>query len=298
MRFYIDEDVQRLIRGLTYAEALPENRVEVKRRDTPFFDWLYCRPFGSYLNIDSGGGDVLTFRFGAKEEGDFSGDYLIFNSSHTKVTTDDETYYRQAPDLGTVELNDAFINGTITGRVADQAARYGLNGLVNGEIIAQDDNGTYWIVIDQDETSNSAGWEPAPEHEYLDLDAELERTLNGAKTSTLTFTLRVWNDVNQGNEGVPTTAAPAYPLPGAMAIVRPDITALTGGTGASLDGIPTTLIVLATYPVFYFIRTAAGSGMQGWLLVSGTDAENAANGVVRPDDFNASTNAKVWKQVI
>lgn len=69
------------------------------------------------------------------------------------------------------------------------------------------------------------------------------------------------------------------------------ITGLTGGGATKLDGITTAdkSGLLATLYAF--------SELQDWLLVAGTDAENSANGIVRPDDYDGSTNAQVWKRV-
>jgi hypothetical protein len=50
--------------------------------------------------------------------------------------------------------------------------------------------------------------------DYVDLVGELEWSEDGAVSSTLNFTVRVHSDVNQGNEGVPKEANPAYPAPG------------------------------------------------------------------------------------
>ncbi len=43
--------------------------------------------------------------------------------------------------------------------------------------------------------------------------------------------------------------------------------------------------------------TAIGGALRSWQLQARTDAEDAANGLVRPDDYNASTNARVWTQI-
>jgi len=49
--------------------------------------------------------------------------------------------------------------------------------------------------------------------EYVDLMAELEWVINGVITSTVPFTVRVFNDVNKGTEGGVTSPNPAtYPI--------------------------------------------------------------------------------------
>jgi hypothetical protein len=71
-----------------------------------------------------------------------------------------------------------------------------------------------------------------------------------------------------------------------------EITALTGGGGTALDGVPTIgrdgLVVMCY----------VSGEMQTWRLFTGTDAENPSAGVVRPDDYHATSNQRVWKRVL
>jgi len=72
---------------------------------------------------------------------------------------------------------------------------------------------------------------------------------------------------------------------------RPDITGLTGGGSTNLDGVTTTGLSIGTIVLVY----DHSSGITRiYRLLSGTDAENSPL-VIRPDDFNAVSNAKVWK---
>lgn len=69
---------------------------------------------------------------------------------------------------------------------------------------------------------------------------------------------------------------------------------LVGGTPDSLDGESTVRVT----PEFSQIRFVVADGTTTiWQLNYGTDAENIPGGVVRPDDYNALTNAKVWKRL-
>jgi len=75
------------------------------------------------------------------------------------------------------------------------------------------------------------------------------------------------------------------------ALWYPGITGLTGGGATKLDGITTAgkASLLATLYL--------ASELQDWLLFTGTDAEDSAAGIVRPDDYAATTNEQVWKRV-
>lgn len=73
---------------------------------------------------------------------------------------------------------------------------------------------------------------------------------------------------------------------------RPLITSLTGGGATSLDGIVTAGVAVRELAMIY-----VASQLQYWLLLAGTAATDEAEGIVRPLDYNASTNAKNWIQV-
>ena len=72
------------------------------------------------------------------------------------------------------------------------------------------------------------------------------------------------------------------------------ITALTGGGSTALDGIATANGAQTAYTVV-MLSFGAPRASQLWQLVPGTDA--ATSGIVRPTDFDASTNPQVWKQI-
>jgi len=75
---------------------------------------------------------------------------------------------------------------------------------------------------------------------------------------------------------------------------RTDITGLTGGGAAALDGQTT---AGGTLPTGYTVLLSYGRVGQTWQLIAGTDAESVSTGVVRPDDYNASSNARIWVQL-
>lgn len=69
------------------------------------------------------------------------------------------------------------------------------------------------------------------------------------------------------------------------------ITSLTGGTSSDLDSVATVDI---TPKRAVFIYDGDNARYAVYVLEAGTDAESAPL-VIRPDDYNGSTNAKVWK---
>lgn len=70
---------------------------------------------------------------------------------------------------------------------------------------------------------------------YVDLEGELERSEDGIITSTLTFTVRVFNDINKGTEGVPQDANPAYPAPALLLQTRDMATATVEESSESVE---------------------------------------------------------------
>lgn len=75
---------------------------------------------------------------------------------------------------------------------------------------------------------------------------------------------------------------------------RLDITGLDGGTVTDLNYIAT-VDLDTNYTVLTGVTVGVNAPGKTWTLKAGTDANNPAGGVVRPLDFNATTNAKVWK---
>ena len=75
---------------------------------------------------------------------------------------------------------------------------------------------------------------------------------------------------------------------------RLDITILVGGTLTDLDFIPT-LNLSADYTVLTGVTVGATVPGKIWALKAGTDASDPAGGIVRPIDYAATTNEKIWK---
>ena len=74
---------------------------------------------------------------------------------------------------------------------------------------------------------------------------------------------------------------------------RFEVTALDGG-GTALDGIPTGTTALPTVPTDALVAIELSGALSFYQLVSGTDVQSLPD-VVRPNDYAASTNERVWK---
>lgn len=72
-------------------------------------------------------------------------------------------------------------------------------------------------------------------------------------------------------------------------ILYPGVTTLTGGGATRLDGQATTATAVGTKRAVY-----VSDKLYIYELVSGTDAENSPF-IIRPDDYNGTSNTKVWK---
>ncbi len=73
---------------------------------------------------------------------------------------------------------------------------------------------------------------------------------------------------------------------------QPTMVGLTGGGSTKLDGLVTT--TLSADITVALIDDGASNALRVYELVAGVDAE-ASPDIIRPDDFNSVTNAKVWK---
>ncbi|MCG3206309.1 MAG: hypothetical protein KCHDKBKB_03043 [Elusimicrobia bacterium] len=117
---------------------------------------------------------------------------------------------------------------------------------------------------------------------------QIETSLSGVVQSSQWIPVLVQSDVARGTDGA--VISTTQPVPSAPLYYKA-ITALTGGGATALDGIPTvgkSLILVVLY---------VADELQWWRLFAGTTAEDSANGIVRPDDYNATTNAQIWKRV-
>lgn len=103
------------------------------------------------------------------------------------------------------------------------------------------------------------------------------------------------HDIIFGDEATPVSSAePDEYLLKAQGIVwLPDVTGLVGGTGSDLDSIPTTTLDLG-YSVAMVDEGASPPALRFYRLEESDDATSAPE-IIRPDDFEATTNERVWR---
>ena len=106
-------------------------------------------------------------------------------------------------------------------------------------------------------------------------------------TKSLTFSVRIDNTPNNGDETDPEATTP-YPAPAAVPRFLSAITQRTGGTGASLDAVATAALPVGI--LLSFVEVATGK-LVFFELASGAAAGGDANQVA-PLDYDATTNAK------
>jgi len=103
--------------------------------------------------------------------------------------------------------------------------------------------------------------------------------------------------INEGSFDIAALSGITYleiPNLNAAIIQRVDIVGLTGGTSTDLDSIATVDLSIG-YTLFTGVQIGANVPGKQWTLTSGNEAENPAGGIVRPDDYNETTNAKYWQ---
>jgi hypothetical protein len=124
------------------------------------------------------------------------------------------------------------------------------------------------------------------ETRFVDLFFWLEWRLSGDPVGqyrrSLPFTVRVWRSDDVGL----ATTSPSYFLQ-----TKP----FTGGTAVALDSVATAGLAVDTWIARVIILNGDGTRTSSeWELVAGNDGEDVAGGIVRPDDYAAATNEKVW----
>lgn len=126
--------------------------------------------------------------------------------------------------------------------------------------------------------------------ENSNLTMEIEATATGTSTQTYIQTASIAPDI------ITAATQPTPPLTtfnAGFMRVETGVTGLTGGGSGNLDGLIT---ANGTYPTGIVVFLLIGGVPQIWQLTSGTTAEDAANGVVRPDDYATTSNEKIWLQ--
>jgi hypothetical protein len=117
----------------------------------------------------------------------------------------------------------------------------------------------------------------------------------GSLTYSDTFPLRLKNNVGRSDDGTPTAVANPGAWLQANGIRNPGYwTAYTGGAETNVDYIVTASGATATGSC---VATAILGDFAVWQLQAGTAAENTAGGIIRPDDYNSTTNARVWVRI-
>jgi hypothetical protein len=113
-------------------------------------------------------------------------------------------------------------------------------------------------------------------------------------SSVLPVQYQINHDLIYGDEATPTNAEDPdeYLLKAAGIEYFPTVTSKIGGTSADLDAVPTVLIDAGKMIAFSDLD-GAEPVLRVYKLTAGTEAE-ASPVVIRPDDYNASTNAKYW----
>jgi hypothetical protein len=98
--------------------------------------------------------------------------------------------------------------------------------------------------------------------------------------------LTILNNGYRGTEG--------FAFPTANGVFSPFLcSAYEGGDADNLNAIATRLM-----PIGRVIALVIDGVLQFWQLTTGTAATDTAGGILRPLDFNADTNAKLWIQVL
>lgn len=119
----------------------------------------------------------------------------------------------------------------------------------------------------------------------------------GWLSSILPITATIYNDVLLGDESSPINATDPdeYLLKQDGIQWLPTVTSKIGGTAADLDAIATVGVDVGKR-VQFKDTDGATDILVDYTLTAGTDAESSPD-IIRPDDFDASTNAKVWVYV-
>ena len=150
-------------------------------------------------------------------------------------------------------------------------------------------SGAFWAGELLTNTAEMVAWLDGASSKLAVAELTLRDGEEGIPIRSQTLQVRVANHVIRGDEGTPGT----LPLPLAWLaangiVYDPAITGLTGGGATKLDGIATVGVAAGRTQLVII------SGLSHlYRLTAGTTVESSPESI-RPDDYNAGTNAKVW----
>lgn len=153
-----------------------------------------------------------------------------------------------------------------------------------------------WTEADSTKLREVLDASPEPWNPF-EMRCEIEYELSSEK-GRVAFPIHFSQAYNRPEDPAPDATADSSLAWLSLHTIRyyPAITGLTGGGSTKLDGIPTT--TLAARTLVHLMREVEGyQRLETWRLAASTDAEDEAGLVIRPDDYHASTNAKVWFQL-
>lgn len=154
--------------------------------------------------------------------------------------------------------------------------------------LTDDPGGFYTATLDLSGDALSALLPAGTSSVYCHLQVQTI-TSSGSVQSSQWLPVLILSDVVRPTDGaVVITSQPSA----SGRLYYKDITALTGGGTTALDGIST------VGKTFLLVDLYVSSELQTWRLFAGTAAEDSASGIVRPDDYNTSTNAQIWKRLL
>lgn len=120
-------------------------------------------------------------------------------------------------------------------------------------------------------------------------EVEIQRSGSNAETVANRDDCTLHADLIRNSAGS-STAVPTYPNVNSVVNFSNEVVGYTGGGATNLDGLVTASTLSAGY---YIEFVHATDGPRTYQLTTGTAAESSPD-TIRPDDYNASTNAKVW----
>jgi len=120
-------------------------------------------------------------------------------------------------------------------------------------------------------------------------EIEIQRSGSNAETVAYRDDCTLYADLIRNTAGS-STAVPTYPNVNSVVNFDSAIVGYTGGGATALDGVATASALTVGYYLEFVHST---DGPRAYQLKAGTDAESSPD-IIRPDDYNASTNAKVW----
>lgn len=160
--------------------------------------------------------------------------------------------------------------------------------------VPSDETGNYTAVVTLNTDELRALFTTSEDSENAHFEISHRPDLSTDPSSSQTIRFVIGQDVIKDNDSAPSETGDGWTTADARFVRQyPTFTGLTGGTATDLDSV-----AISSADANRLVMLVISNSLKVFQIVNGADAEDAANGIVRPDNFDATTNPYIYRQLL